>query len=207
MESLDSRLALLERRHRRSRFISLASLALGMFGLGVAALRPVKAPEEGELVASRLTLRDAERRTWLSLSAREGGLVMNDTQGRPRVLLGLDAEGSPRLRFASAEGATLAELTVYEGDAPRLSLGKPNGAEFFSVALLADGSSRLEFTGEGGRSRATLGADASGAPGLWLWDQRGQPRASLQLSPRDDASFVLEGRGGELFRAPLPQGP
>jgi hypothetical protein len=207
MESLDSRLALLERRYRRSRLVSLASLALGLLGLGVAALRPMKRPEEGELVASRLTLRDAQGRTRLSLSAQDGSLVVNDVRGQPRALLGLDAEGSPRLRFASAEGATLAELTVYEGDAPRLSLGKPGGMEFFSVALLADGSSRLEFTGEGGRSRATLGADASGAPGLWLWDQQGQPRASLQLSPRDDASFVLEGRGGELFRAPLPQGP
>ncbi len=63
MENLESRLALLERRSGRSRLVSLASLGLGVLGLGVAALRPMKPVRDDELMASRVTLRDAQGRT------------------------------------------------------------------------------------------------------------------------------------------------
>ncbi|MFY0528531.1 hypothetical protein ACN28I_37020 [Archangium gephyra] len=55
---------------------------------------------------------------------------------------------------------------------------------------------------ENGRPRAILGADEHGAPGLLLVDRKGQPRAALRVSPKDDASLVLEGQDGEVFRAP-----
>ncbi|HYO65329.1 MAG TPA: hypothetical protein VEU33_04545, partial [Archangium sp.] len=143
MESLESRLELLERRCRRLQSVTLAALALGALGVGVALLRPGGASAGGELVASRLTLMDSQGRTRATLSAQEdgeGGLVLHDTQGRPRALLGVDASGSPRLRFATAEGSMLAELTVYSDEAPRLVLGNSGGSEFFSVGLMPDGS-------------------------------------------------------------------
>src|SRR5690348_14813179 len=70
MESLESRLELLERRCRRLQAVTLAALALGALGVGVALLRPVGASTSGELVASRLTLMDGQGRTRATLSAQ-----------------------------------------------------------------------------------------------------------------------------------------
>ncbi|MFY0581184.1 hypothetical protein ACN28S_49285 [Cystobacter fuscus] len=73
MESLESRVEQLERRYHRSRLVSFAALGFGALGLGVAARRPVEPAGGGELVASRLTLRDARGLTRMTLSAQEGG--------------------------------------------------------------------------------------------------------------------------------------
>ncbi|MET0404772.1 MAG: hypothetical protein ABW123_20315, partial [Cystobacter sp.] len=112
--------------------------------------------------------------------------------------------GSPRLRFATAEGVMLAELTVYANEAPRLALGRVGSREFFSVSLLPDGSSRLELADEQGRPRALLDTGAGGMPGLWLVDAKGQLRASLKVSAEDEPSLQLEGRSGASFSAPVP---
>jgi hypothetical protein len=37
-----------------------------------------------------------------------------------------------------------------------------------------------------------------------LVDRNGQPRASLRVSPKDEASLILEGQDGAVFRAPTP---
>jgi hypothetical protein len=36
-----------------------------------------------------------------------------------------------------------------------------------------------------------------------LVDRRGQARVALRVAPSDEASLVLEGRDGEVFRAPV----
>jgi hypothetical protein len=67
---------------------------------------------------------------------------------------------------------------------------------------MPDGSSRLELADEDGRPRAILGNDEHGEPGLLLVDRKGQPRASLRVSPAQGGSLFIEGRDGEVFRAP-----
>ena len=57
-----------------------------------------------------------------------------------------------------------------------------------------------------GRPRAILGAGGAGeggAPGLQLVDRSGTTRAELTVSPDDAPQLVLEGKNGNVFKAPV----
>ncbi|QDF00113.1 hypothetical protein BHS05_32165 [Myxococcus xanthus] len=203
-DSLEARMARLERSCRRWQGLTFTALVLAGLGLGAAALRGEDL-SSGTLVASRLVLTDARGQTRATLDTDaqgNAGLVLRDGEGRPRALLGVGEDGSPRLRFSTAEGQSLAELMVYSDEAPRLTLSKPGGGELFAVGLQVDGSSRLELSDADGRPRAILGADEHGSPGLVLRDRKGLPRVALRVSPSDGASLVVEGQDGAVFRAP-----
>lgn len=86
MENLDSRLERLERSYRRMQAVALTALALAGLGLAAAVLK--EEGHTGELVVSRLTLKDAHGRVRATLSANadgDAGLVLTDSEGRPRA--------------------------------------------------------------------------------------------------------------------------
>jgi len=49
-------------------------------------------------------------RGWLGVEGHDASLVLRDRQGRPRIVLGVDGEDRPRLRFLDAEGAPVLQL-------------------------------------------------------------------------------------------------
>src|SRR5689334_3415382 len=96
MQTVEERLAALERSNRRLKATALAGMALAALATGVALAGP-RAPEE--LTARRLALTDASGAVRARVAATEHGgfaLTVNDAGGRPRAMLGVDSDGSPR---------------------------------------------------------------------------------------------------------------
>lgn len=200
--NVEDRLSALERSNRRLRSAVGVALGLAALATGFALLKPAAGSASLTVQELRLVDADGVERARLGAQSRGFGLAVNDGLGRPRALLGTTEEGSPQLRFASPEGQTLAELLVYAAGAPKLSLAQPGGADFFSVSLHVDGSSRLELADVEGKPRAILAAGHDGSPGLVLVDRRGTPRAELSITGGDAPVLWLEGKNGNVFRAP-----
>jgi len=200
MESLEDRIEHLERAGRIHRFVSGALLIALLAGIALEHWRS----RTTSLQTRQLSIVDDQGRTRVQLGSFGSGaygLTLFDAAGKPRSLLELQGDDSPRLSFANPAGQSLAEITVFQ-DAPRMSLANADGVEFFSLTVEMDGSSRMSLLDQNGRSRVNLGASGDGSPGLVLVDRYGRALAELTVSA-DASKLVLQGRNGNVFRAPI----
>jgi hypothetical protein len=161
--ALDRRVALLERRLGRLRWIVVA-LALCAGVAAVLAARP-RRPAVGTVVAEKFVVRDRE--------------------GRERAVLGLDHPGSPahspvRLGLSNQDGGSSAVMYLSDGFAGLgiSTTGRPEGRS--SLTLFANPREGGGLKVETGVGRTRIEIEA--AP-------RGEPRLIL----RDDAGAVLFG--------------
>lgn len=199
--TVEQRLEALERSNQRLRAVALAAVSLSLIGVGTGLLR-TRAPEE--LRARQLSLTDEAGAVRARMAATEQGgfaLTVSDATGRPRTMLGVDGDGSPRFGLAGSEGQALAEIATL-GSAARLLLRNGDGRDFFEVSLQVDGSSRMQLSDQLGRPRATLSTEPDGTPELTLKDHLGVSRADLSVSSAGAPRLLLEGRDGKVFRAP-----
>ena len=200
MESLEGRIERLERAGRIHRFVLGALLIAVLAGMALEHWRS----RTTSLQTRQLSIVDDQGKARVQLGsfgAGAYGLTLFDAPGKPRALLELQGDGSPRLSFANPAGQSLAEFTVFQ-DAPRMSLANADGVEFFSLTVEMDGSSRMSLLDQNGRSRVNLGASGDGSPGLVLVDRYGRALAELTVSA-DASKLVLQGRNGSVFRAPI----
>src|SRR4051812_25174557 len=109
--TVEERLAALEKSNVRLRWLTVGALVLAVAS---GLLAWVRGPSSHPRVTA-LSVVDATGKERLTLGAHGAGygLVVKDSEGRPRALLGTSNEGSPQLKFASTEGDTVAELLVY----------------------------------------------------------------------------------------------
>jgi hypothetical protein len=145
------RLARLERSHRRLQRITLVLCLLLVSGTIIAATTP---PGE-TLEAKSLKIVDHEGKPRVLLTASTGVTVL-DSAGKPRAVLGVDAEGPGLVLFG----------------------GKAIGRAILNINK--DGPA-LTFTGAGNVLRAVFALIPRG-PGLVLFDEQQNERAMLTVS-------------------------
>jgi hypothetical protein len=106
MDSLEDRLARLERQNRRLRAACGFAVLLALGAVAAHARLPAARAERPLIEASTL---DASR------------LVIRDQAGRPRLILGVEKQG-PGITFLEANGRTHAFLNVTSGELGRTVL-------------------------------------------------------------------------------------
>lgn len=168
-DDLAARLAHLERSHHRwRRLTAVALLALAAFAL-VGATTP--AARTLELSTLKIVDGDGKLRVLLTPTS---GLSFLDAEGRPRAILGIDAQG-PGLMLYGEKGEGRATLSVNH-DGPGLI-----------------------FTGAGGALRTVL-ALLRDAPGLVFYDAQEQERVTLAVQGGGGALELKDATGNRVDR-------
>jgi hypothetical protein len=157
MDAMTDRLERLERQFRRWRWIGIAFAVL--FGSPVLLAFVGFLMSDGSHQAQRLLVRDKD--------------------GRVRMDMGTDPDGTPRLLFFGEGGKVRLVAHLAEGDAPKLS-----------------------FADEGGRTRLLLGMDEDG-PSLVLMDKDRLPRVSAMVHADGSPLLQLDDKDGKTRLAAL----
>ena len=134
MQTLEARLARLERHNRALLATTVAALALAAVATVLALTRPGARAET--LTVRALRVEDARGAVRGSGAERPGRIRpgASDAGGRLRGSLGLGRRlAQARLRHSVR--ATPVELTAFADAAPRLALSNPEGNDFFQVSL------------------------------------------------------------------------
>lgn len=147
-----ARLAALERAQRRLRGLVFA------LACAVIAALLVGAGDDGALTGRALKLLDDQGRVRVLLTPASG-LSFLDAGGRPRAVLGLDADGAPGL-VLSGDGSR-AILNVNR-DGPALTLTGERGV-LRAILALVQGQPGLVFFDGAERERLHLAVDAAGS--------------------------------------------
>lgn len=143
LETLERRLARVERQNRRAVTVALV-IAVGAVTLASTGNIPDRAVQQ-VVRANRFVLEDVEGRTRGLLFVTEAGpgLVLSNEQGAPRLVLNASGVGAG-LVFNDAEGASRVWLLQDDENGPSLRLHDEAG---MARAMLGAGS----FTSRGGR--------------------------------------------------------
>ena len=106
--------------------------------------------------------------------------VVRDWRGKRRAALGMDSDGSPKLRiFDEAEKVRIALSVLFEGSPTIFLYDRAIGV------------------------RVALCVSADGLSYLRLYDQADRPRAGLDVFPDDSARLRILGRDGKaVWQAP-----
>lgn len=169
-ETMEERVARIERSVRRWRAVGVAALALAAVALGLRAREPAV---PAEIKAQTFSVVDGagEERAKLTSSPEWGPFLMLHTKNKGEVIVG-----------SVKEDAGLAVLV--QGDV--------------RISLLAGSDTTLSFS-DGKQTRLLMGLDGKhqDLPGLSFWDEAHQPRLSLgllaepQLTVRDAAGKTI----------------
>jgi len=165
--SLQQRLAQLERSQRR-----LHRIVLGL-SVGLAGALFLGAVDDRALEGHSLKLTDADGHVRVLLTATSGLSVL-DPSGTPRVVLGVDADGSG---------------LVLSGDNSRAIL-----------SVNRDGPA-LTYTGAAGHLRAIL-ALMKGDPGLVFFDAEEQERLALAVHASAAQMLLRKADGAPAWQVP-----
>ena len=167
-DALAARLERLERAHRRLRRFVVALL------VALSSVVLVAAADDGVLRGRTLQLTDDQGRVRI-LATVNGGLSFLDAAGRPRAVLGNDAQGDPGL--------------VLNGDASRAAFG-----------VNRDGPA-LTLMAERGSLRAVL-ALLHGQPGLVFYDAAERERLSLGVLAGAGRGVLRDAEGAVGWSVP-----
>jgi hypothetical protein len=122
-------------------------------------------------------------------------LLVRDRNGRVRMDLGTDSDGTPRLLFFGGEGQVRLVAHLAEGDIPRLYLADEGGRTRLLLGTDKDGPS-LDLLDADQRGRLSMTVDKGGSPVLQLRDRDGKTRlAALVESAGTTKLKVLDGAG------------
>jgi hypothetical protein len=173
LSQLMQRIDKLERGNRRLRLAGLLVLVMSS-ALGMMAQTAIRSTPK-VVEAERFVVRDtngAPRGVWDSSA---GGVGLYDDGGKPRAMLVLGPDGTPRVTLADQSGK------------PRVSLG-----------VAADGTPRLVLTDRGLKPRVTLGVESNGS-GLALLDEAGRLRGSVTVAVDGSPSLEVHDETGKVF--------
>lgn len=135
VEGLVRRVAKLERR-TRVQFFALVIIALGGLGFFFDKLLVDNVIVQQKLMESReLTLldNDGNARLFLRMYSKVPVLQIMDSNGKPRISLGLRFDDTPFLDLSDRTGRTRATFEMTEDDAPALRLFDENGNPTFNI--------------------------------------------------------------------------
>lgn len=177
----------LARFERRARAVSLAGLAAVMMAvvLGIGA-------------------RQAQSQS-ASLSAR--GVVLVDASGRPRIVLGTDANNRPGIRLLDEAGK---DRLVFGLDAgrgfPQVFLADEGGRRRFGAEVSFErGGAEIVLFDAAGTSRADFGFDHQlGTPRFALGDEHGRDRIYAGWTRDGTTLNVFDDSGAVIWRVAAP---
>lgn len=136
--SVDELLRRITRLERRLRMQSIGVLVLALAGLGLLlnGLVTEDVIVRQKLMESReLTLldNDGNARLFLRMYSKVPVLQIMDSNGRPRMSLGLRFDDTPFLDLSDSSGRTRATFEMTEDDTPALRLFDENGTRTFNI--------------------------------------------------------------------------
>ena len=135
VEPLLERVARLERRSR-VQFFALVILALAAIGFLFDGLLVEHVIVRQKLMESKeLTLldNDGNARLFLRMYSKVPVIQIMDSNGRPRMSMGLRFDNSPFLDLSDRSGRTRATFEITEDDAPALRMFDQNGNRTFNI--------------------------------------------------------------------------
>ncbi|MHC4138043.1 MAG: hypothetical protein ACYS0K_24150 [Planctomycetota bacterium] len=98
---------------------------------------------------------------------------VKDKDGKVRVALGTDAEGTPHLRFADEHGKLRAMLGTFDEDLLCLTLWDRDFKVRAALGVSSAGSPHLRLADEAGVARLRLSTHRDGSPYLEFYDAKG----------------------------------
>jgi len=165
--TIEERLDLLERelyRHKlHKRLLSAVVIFLAGIIVGPAALDRIAPQAQAQAAGA-------------SREIHTGAIFLEDQDGTPRAMLGIDKPGPVLILFDKESGPAIA-LAV-DKDGPALRLWGDNGRS--AVLSVSDEGPDLSMFDENGKNRVRLSAVQDG-PGLALYDGKGTGRATLSV--------------------------
>lgn len=157
MQTIEDRLATLERRLRRMQFLALGSFAALVLVVGVAATRQAEDLQVANLTAETISV---------------GSLTLRDEQGRPRIAMRIGTDGGPFISLLDEETKVRLLLTLHEKEHPLVQLSDANEApqiNLFHNQNLGAGLIQLGTAG-----RALYAVPTGGQPIVELYDGDGE---------------------------------
>jgi len=135
VDELLLRLARLERRLRMQFFALLLVVLVGAWTLLDGFLVEDVVVRQKLMESRELTLIDNEgnARLFLRMYSKVPVLQIMDSDGRPRMSMGLRFDNTPFLDLSDRRGRTRASLEMTEDDAPALRLFDENGTPTFNI--------------------------------------------------------------------------
>lgn len=164
----------------------------------------------------------AERMNELQVSRIE----VVDAQGRPRIILGMDADGHPSVAIHDVHGAPRLSLGLAEGDAATIRVAGSDNGPAAELAATPDGFAGLTLMRKNGEPLAILeveaGPDARPYLGMFHPGEeipresdvtpRWRPSPLMYLTATEEGNAYLQflapnGDYLESLPAPIPVGP
>jgi len=168
-------------------FLLTAVLSLVLFDhfrLARKLARTQVAPTK-TLEASQIVIRDSEGRPRLVLGVADdgtAGLSVQDRRANVRGYLGVAADGTPFLNLNDGAGSTKVSLRTAGDGSAGMVIRDSAGRGRFSCSVAGDGRPGLDLFDAEGRPRVTVVVGLDGEPNLKLKDAEGRERATLMLA-------------------------
>ncbi len=108
--------------------------------------------------------------------------LLRDAEGVARGSMGMEADGSVRLRLLDRDARERARLVVLPDGAPGLTLSDRDGRSRAVLGLLPDETSTLAFADRTGSTRTVLGLSSGLASTLVFADPAGRMRVGLGVN-------------------------
>ena len=135
VEDLIARVAKLERRNRVVIFTFAFFVALALIGLTGSVLNQTIIVQQKLMESKELTLIDSQgnARLFIRMFSRVPVLQILDSNGKPRMSMGLRFDDTPFIDLSDRKGNTRATLEITADDSPALTMFNDKGDTTFTI--------------------------------------------------------------------------
>ena len=199
--------AMLARLEKQLRTMKLA-LGSAVLVIGAMALTAWVYPQGDTVSAKQFMVLDADGipRGMFGVLADQAsiGMMYTDPAGNPRVEMGVDPEGTPRLALMDELGRVRSEIGMRDDGSPTIVLTDSTEARRVALSATNDGAGQVIFFGADGTvQRAMFGTFTSGEPTILFSDTAETTRAALNMSADGAAQWRFFGSAGQVERAAI----
>ena len=203
---------------RLERQLRTVKLALGavLMAIGGLSLTAWIAPQGDTISAKQFMILDADGipRGMFGVLADQAsiGMMYTDLSGNPRLEMGVDPNGTPRLALMDEQGRVRAEIAMRDDGSPTIVMTDSSESRRIAMSTSNDGAGQIilfgsKFVNESGDTvsaqRAMFGTFAKGEPAIVFSDASETTRASLNMSADGAAQWRFFGPTGTTTRAVL----
>ena len=202
---------------RLERQLRTVKLALGavLMAIGGLALTAWMAPQD-TISAKQFMILDADGipRGMFGVLADQAsiGMMYTDPSGNPRLEMGVDPNGTPRLALMDEQGRVRSEIAMSDDGSPTIVMTDSSESRRIAMSATNDGTGQItlfgnDFVTESGDTvsaqRAMFGTSTNGQPAILFSDASETPRAALNMSADGAAQWRFFGPDGTTERAVL----
>lgn len=127
-------------------------------------------------------------------SIRASNIILEDREGRDRIRITPDDDGSSSITFLDAQGKTRLKMGLTEGSIPHLSLNYAEGNGGIEIEVNDElNSAGMIITGPQGRLQVLMGLTGDGVPALALFNESGKLLFPMKIErPESPSEFSYD---------------